>query len=234
MFSRSKKATDELFAHLEANGSMDQITDIMRRAQLGELKDAPADQAPADQAPAEPTPADQAPADQAPADQAPAEPTPADQAPADQAPAEPTPADQAPADQAPADQAPANQAPGQPAPDIPGPWVKYENVHGETKNFVVQVSLDFVTSNKKVIMGKKSDLKSEEGRVYYPADVDNGVLNPLSQQFFIVRAGEGEFEDVIIFPSLTSIHKRYRSEMKEINYILLISGNWKRASPRKL
>eukprot|EP00808_Paulinella_micropora_P008277 g78940.t1 len=43
-----KKATDELFAHLEANGSMDQITNILRRAQLGELKDAPA--------PSQPTP----------------------------------------------------------------------------------------------------------------------------------------------------------------------------------
>eukprot|EP00808_Paulinella_micropora_P007143 g39091.t1 len=196
-----KKATDELFAHLDANGSMDQITDILRRAQLGELKDAPVP----DQA--DPTPDQPAPAEPAPGQ-------------ADPAPAEPAPGQPAPAD---------------PAPAIPGPWVKYENIPDDTKYLVVQLSLGFVMADKKVKMArKKNEMKSEPGHVYCCAEIDSGILNPVSQQFFIVSAGEGEDENVSIFPSLTAIHKKYRSEMKKINYILPISGNWKMASPRKL
>eukprot|EP00808_Paulinella_micropora_P024223 g32426.t1 len=163
---------------------------------------------------------------------APADPAPGQPAPADPAPAEPTPGQ---ADPAPGKPAPAEPAPGQPAPAIPGPWVKYENIPDDTKYFVVQLSLGFVMADKKVKMArKKSEMKSEPGHIYSTAEIDSGILNPVSQQFFIVSAGEGEGEDVSIFHSLTSIHKKYRSEMKKINYILPISGNWKIASPRKL
>eukprot|EP00808_Paulinella_micropora_P029178 g40144.t1 len=238
MFSRSKKATDELFAHLEANGSMDQITDIMRRAKLGELKDAPAVPAPApdDPAPDVPIQPEPAPTPADPAPEVPVQPEPApapDPADPDQSAPAPVPA---PGQPAPAP-APA-PAPDQPAPAdpvIPGPWVKYENIPTDTKYFVVQLSLGFVMADKKAKMArKKSEMKSEPGHVYCCAEVDSGILNPVSQQFFIASAGEGENEDVSIFPSLTSIHKKYRSEMKKINYILPISGNWKMPSPRKL
>eukprot|EP00808_Paulinella_micropora_P023281 g49705.t1 len=182
-------------------------------AQLGELKDAPGQPAPADPAPGQPAPADPAPGQPAPADPAPADPTPADPAPAD-----PTPADPAPGQPVQAD-----PAPGQPAQAIPGPWVKYENIPDDTKYFVVQLSLGFVMEDKKVKMvRKKSEMKSEPGHIYCTAEIDSGILNPVSQQFFIVSAEEGEGEDVSIFPSLTSIHKKYRSEMKKINYILPI------------
>eukprot|EP00808_Paulinella_micropora_P003770 g65018.t1 len=68
---RKKTAEDELFRHLKDNGSMDEIANILRRATLGELKDAPADPAPADPAPADPAQADPAPADPAPPTQPP-------------------------------------------------------------------------------------------------------------------------------------------------------------------
>eukprot|EP00808_Paulinella_micropora_P026343 g2374.t1 len=132
MFSRSKKATDELFAHLEANGSMDQITNILRRAQLGELKDAPA--------PDDPTPGQPAPA---PAD--PAQANPADPAQADPAPDQPDPAP----GPAPNDPAPAEPAPRRPIPEIG--WTSFEqtarNVEG--KRFV-QVHTEFILARKKV------------------------------------------------------------------------------------
>eukprot|EP00808_Paulinella_micropora_P026906 g59700.t1 len=162
----------------------------------------------------------------------PAEPAPGQPAPAEPAPADP--AEPAPAEPAPGQPAPAEPAPGQPAPAIPGPWVKYENIPDDTKYLVVQLSLGFIMADKKVKMAKKkNEMKSEPGQVYCCAEIDSGILNPVSQQFFIVSAGEGEDENVSIFPSLTSIHKKYRSEMKKINYILPISGNWKMASPRK-
>eukprot|EP00808_Paulinella_micropora_P001262 g18065.t1 len=180
--------------------------------------------------PAEPAPGQPAPADQAPADPA----DPAEPAPAEPAPGQPAPAEPAPGQPAPAEPAPGQPAPAEPAPAIPGPWVKYENIPDDTKYLVVQLSLGFIMADKKVKMAKKkNEMKSAPGQVYCCAEIDSGILNPVSQQFFIVSAGEGEDENVSIFPSLTSIHKKYRSEMKKINYILPISGNWKMASPRK-
>eukprot|EP00808_Paulinella_micropora_P025485 g58114.t1 len=142
-------AEDELFRHLKDNGSMDEIANILRRAQLGELKDAP-NPAPADPTPGQPTPADPTPGQPAPADPAPADPAPGQPAQAD-----PTPGQPATADPAPGQPAQADPTPGQPAPDIPGPWVKYENMPDDTKYFVIQLSLWFVMADKKVKIARR-------------------------------------------------------------------------------
>eukprot|EP00808_Paulinella_micropora_P016419 g17130.t1 len=204
-----KKATDELFAHLEANGSMDQITDILRRAQLGELKDAPA-----------PVPADPAPGP-APTDPAPADPAPADPAPV---PADPIPGP------APNDPVPAEPAPHRPIPEIG--WSSFEQSgrHVEGKRFV-QVHTEFIQARKKVRFyifkaygGDFFEEHPEEKKNEYYfgwARVDTTIRKPKNEKLFLVSVGEPD--ELIIFNSITAISRVLKERTITIKWILPVN-----------
>eukprot|EP00808_Paulinella_micropora_P018417 g48973.t1 len=69
------------------------------------------------------------------------------------------------------------------------------------------------------------EFKNEAGFLFCSASIDDGIKNPSSQKYFLVWDNEDE---VSVFPSLTSIHKKYKNNMNAIMFILPVTGNWRR------
>eukprot|EP00808_Paulinella_micropora_P017261 g14099.t1 len=88
----------------------------------------------------------------------------------------------------------------------------------EEDEFVVKIHKSFLKSIKEVKMSRDGkEFKMEAGFLFRSASIDDGVKNPSSQKYFLV----GDAEDkVSVFPSLTSIHKKYKNNMNAIMFIL--------------
>eukprot|EP00808_Paulinella_micropora_P003670 g38603.t1 len=140
-------------------------------------------------------------------------------------------------DPAPGQPAPAEPAPGQPAP-VPAPddqprWigdVKLVRLNKEDQDYVVKIKESFLLSDKEVVMSKEGrEFKNEAGSMFRSVKIDGGIKKPSHQKYFLVGETGGE---ATVFPSLTSINKKYKNNMDDIQFILPICGNWRRVIRR--
>eukprot|EP00808_Paulinella_micropora_P026693 g73549.t1 len=108
--------------------------------------------------------------------------------------------------------------------------IRQVRVDKEEDEFLLKIHESFLKSNKEVKMSRDGkEFKKEAGFLFRSASIDDGVKNPSSQKYFLV----GDNEDkVSVFPSLTSIHKKYKNNMNAIMFILPVVGNWRRVIRR--
>eukprot|EP00808_Paulinella_micropora_P011712 g79892.t1 len=204
-----KKATDDLFAHLEANGSMDKIIDIMRRAKLGELAPAPAPAIPAPADPADPIPAD-----------------PADPIPADPAPDNPTPNPVAQPAREGKEVHQRNHFAWNLADNFPIQRPAYPE-NGKHGLAVVQMSSTALEELEKNEWNMRlydhlpnEDEQFWEGDLYRWVKVDETVRQPKNRKYFLVCFGVDK--EYVIFPSITAISRVMGERTTSINWILPI------------
>eukprot|EP00808_Paulinella_micropora_P021706 g55601.t1 len=108
--------------------------------------------------------------------------------------------------------------------------VKQVRLNKEEKDYIVKIHKTFLDSVKEIHISKDGkDFKNEAGFVFRSVGMDMSIKNPSTQKFFLVGAKLLNGNEYLIFPSLiTSINKKYKDNMNAIEFILPISGNWRR------
>eukprot|EP00808_Paulinella_micropora_P003257 g21085.t1 len=126
------------------------------------------------------------------------------------------------------------------APAVPAPVgdfiedVKQVRLNKEEKDYIVKIHKTFLDSVKEIHISKDGkDFKNEAGFVFRSVGMDMSIKNPSTQKFFLVGAKLLNGNECLIFPSLTSINKKYKDNMNAIEFILPISGNWRRRVVRR-